>query len=150
MFNRLKLYESEIVDFAINKLIAIKAKISSQNTEVTDIDAEIASLCDKNSMISRLKARDIIDEVSFVEQTSDIQKRLTELRNRRKKLLNDDEDEACIDKFRTLKTELNSNGDYIMLFDEEIFDCVVSQIIILETGYAQFELKCGLKLKEKI
>lgn len=150
LFNRMKLYESEIVDFVINKLIAIKAKISSQNTEVTDIDAEIASLCDKNSMISRLKARDIIDEVSFVEQTSDIQKRLTELRNRRKKLLNDDEDEACIDKFRTLKTELNSNGDYIMFFDDEIFGSVVSQIIILETGYAQFELKCGLRLKEKI
>ena len=38
-----------------------------------------------------LKAKNIMDEVSFMEQTADIQNRLTELRTRRTKLLNADE-----------------------------------------------------------
>lgn len=150
LFNHLKQYESEITDCALNQLMTLKTKISSQSTAIGDIDAEIASICGRNCMLAKLKARSIIDDVSFMEQTSELQKRLTELRGRRIKIMSEDEDEACIEQFRTLKSELNCYDGYMLLFDEEVFDATVRCVTVSDKNYVIYELKCGLKLKEKV
>ncbi|MCM1365325.1 MAG: recombinase family protein [Faecalibacterium sp.] len=150
LFNCLKQYESEIIDYALNQLVSLKAKISSQNMAIADIDVEIASMCEKNCMLAKLKARNIIDDVSYVEQTSALQKRLTELRNRRTKILNEDEDEKCIEEFRILKSELSAVDGYLLMFNEEVFDRIVKCITVSDEDFVIYELKCGLKLKESI
>ena len=149
LYNKIKQYEHETVDYILNQLILFKTKIYSQNTTINDIDVEIASICDRNNMLARLKARNIIDDVSYMEQTSEIQHRLTELRNRRVKLINEDEDEARIEEVRKLKMNIDSNG-YQLLFDKTLFNETVSEMKVLNTGCIEFELKCGLKLKELI
>lgn len=131
-------------------MVALKAKISSQNSAISEIDIEIATLCDKNSMLTKLKARNIIDDVSYFEQTSEIQRELTELRRRRIKLLNDDEDEACIEKIRILKKVIDEQEDFLISFDVDIFNSIIDSITILDTDEALFHLKCGLNLKEKL
>ncbi len=149
LFNRLKQYESEIVDYAFNQLVSLKSKVSSQSMAVNDIDVEIAAICEKNCMLAKLKARNIIDDVSYMEQTSELQKRLTELRNRRMKILNEDEDETCIEYFRILKSELGTVDSYLLMFNEEVFDRIVKCITVSEDNVI-YELKCGLKLKENV
>lgn len=150
LFNRLKLYENETVGYLLNQMVALKAKISSQNSAINEIDTEIATLCDKNNMLTKLKSRNIIDDVSYFEQTSEIQRELTELRRRRIKLLNDDEDEACIEKIRILKKVIDEQEGYLISFDVDIFNSIIDSITILETDEALFHLKCGLNLKEKL
>ncbi|MCM1508742.1 MAG: recombinase family protein [Ruminococcus flavefaciens] len=150
LFNSLKQYESEIIDYALNQLVSLKAKISSQNMAIADIDVEIAAICEKNCMLAKLKARNIIDDVSYMEQTSALQKRLTELRNRRTKILNEDEDEKCIEEFRNLKSELSAVDGYLLMFNEEVFDRIVKYITVSDEDFVIYELKCGLKLKESI
>lgn len=150
LFNRLKMYEDETVSYLLNQIVALKAKISSQSSAIGEIDNEIATLCDKNSMLTKLKARNIIDDVSYFEQTSEIQRKLTDLRRRRIKLLNDDEDEASIDQIRILKKVIDEQQDYLIGFDEDIFNSIIDNITILDTDEALFHLKCGLNLKEKL
>lgn len=150
LFNRLKMYESETVGYLINQMVVLKSKISSQSSAISEIDTEIATLCDKNSMLTKLKTRNIIDDVSYFEQTSEIQRKLTELRRRRIKLLNDDEDEACIELIRILKKVISEQQDYLIQFDEDIFNSIIESITILDTDEALFHLKCGLNLKEKL
>lgn len=150
LFNRLKLYESEIVDSALNKLVSLKSKISSQIAAISDIDVEIAAICEKNCMLAKLKVRNIVDDVSYMEQTSALQKRLTELRSRRIKLLNEDEDEKSIERFRTLKNELDEYDGYMLLFDKDVFESMVQNIFVSDDDCVTYELKCGLKLKERI
>ena len=150
MFNRIKLFEDEIVGFAISQLTAIKSKVNSQNSTISDIDTEIFALCERNNILARLKAKDIIDDISFMEQTQEIQGRLSELRNRRIRLINDDAEEKCIERFRNLKAELDSYKDYMLCFDEDVFDAIIKDITVFEKGCLQFELKCGLKLKESV
>ncbi len=148
LFNRIKQYKHEIIDFPINQLATFKAKASKQNSDITEIDAEIALLCNRNSMLNELKSREIVDEVSYLEQTSQIKNRLSELRKRRINILNEDEDEAVIEEFRKLKRIIEDETDYLMVFDEEIFNKIVKSINILENRGLLFELNCGLKLKE--
>ena len=148
MYNRIKQNESDIIDFSLSILMQAKSKVSSGNLEIQDIDTEIAKLSNENNLYVKLKAKNIMDEVSFMEQTADIQNRLTELRTRRTKLLNADEDEQCIEQLRELKSILDETG-YILKFSDELFLRVVKAIHVQTNGYILFELKCGLKLKER-
>lgn len=150
LFNRLKLYEFETVASALNQLVSLKAKISGQSTAISDIDIEIAATCEKNCMLAKLKARNIVDDVSYMEQTSALQKRLTELRSRRIKLLNEDEDEKSIERLRTLKNELDEYDGYMLLFDKDVFESMVQNIFVSDDDCVTYELKCRLKLKERI
>lgn len=150
LFNRLKQYENETVNYLLNQLTALKAKISSQSSEIGEIDKEIASLCDKNSMLTVLKVRNIIDDVSYLEQTSELQRKLTELRNKRFKLLSEDEDEFCIEQIRILKNELDSFDGYMLQFNESVFNKITDYITVLESDEMLFNLKCGLKLRERL
>ena len=72
-----------MVDDTLSLLIAIRTKLVSQSTEIVQIDAEIARLCKQNDMYVQLRNKKIMDEVSFSEQTAELQSRLTTLRTRR-------------------------------------------------------------------
>lgn len=150
LYNRIKQYEKEIVVYTINQLQKLRKRCHGESVSVNNLDAEITMLCEKNALLSEMKLRNIIDDVSFVEQSSNIQKRLTGLRDKRKKLISTDREEACIEEFNILRGILDSDKGYLLLFDEEIFSVLVKSVIVLEEGYLLFELKCGLKFKEKI
>ena len=149
IFNRIKLYKSELVDYPINQLVAFKAKITRQNSDISEIDAEITMLCNRNSMLNELKLRDVVDEVSYMEQSSQIKNRLSQLRKRRINILAEDEEEAVIEEFRKLKRIIEDDSDYILTFDEDLFSRIIKKIIVLENRGLLFEFNCGLKLKEK-
>ena len=149
IFNRIKCYKGELVDYPINQLVAFKAKITRQNSDISEIDSEIAMLCNRNSMLNELKLRDVVDEVSYLEQSSQIQNRLSQLRKRRINILAEDEEEAVIEEFRKLKRIVEDENDYILIFDEDLFSKIVKNIIVLENRGLLFELNCGLKLKEE-
>jgi len=100
-------------------------------------------------MLNELKLRDVVDEVSYLEQSSQIQNRLSQLRKRRINILAEDEEEAVIEEFRKLKRIIEDEKDYILTFDEEVFSRIVKKIIVLENRELIFELNCGLKLKEE-
>ena len=100
-------------------------------------------------MLNELKLRDVVDEISYMEQSSQIKNRLSQLRKRRINILAEDEEEAVIEEFRKLKRIIEDENDYIMMFDEDLFGRIVKKIIVLENRVLLFELNCGLKLKEE-
>ena len=64
-------------------------------------------------------------------------------------------------KAEFLKDELNYTDDFIrdilgiendyqLLFDQELFEKIISRINIYADNFAVFELKCGLKFKEQV
>lgn len=150
MYNKLQTHEAEIINRTLSQLIMAKTKISGLNDEISEIDAEIAKLCEQNSMYSTLKMRNIIDDVSFLEKTSDIQRKITALRNKRLQTLNSDDDEKVIEELRKLKNILDNCPKALIRFDEQIFKDIVKNIHILSDDEIQFELLSGIRLGVKI
>lgn len=148
VFNKLKQNSGELLEHPINLLVALKTKIAGSNQQINAIDSEIAALCSQNAMLLRYKLKGIIDNVSFLEQTSELQNQLTELRNRRRKIANDDDDEKCIETLRELKEYIEENE--MMFFEDEIFMKTINRISVLKNNILMFEFKCGLKLREVI
>ncbi len=150
MYNRLRQNEKLLVDDTLSLLVSIRTKLVSQSNEIVQIDAEIAKLCKQNDMYIQLKNKKIMDEVSFTEQTAELQARLTKLRTRRIKLMSEDKDIHYIDDLRMLKEILQDAPPAIIAFDVELFSSIVEKIRAGNDGTITFVLKGGLQFKERI
>ena len=103
MYNKLRQNEAIVLDYAIHQLSNLKSRLSRSISAISEIDEEIADLSEQDSMFARLRADEIMDDVTYTEQTSEIKQRIAELRSRRLRLLNEDSDETSIEALRKLK-----------------------------------------------
>lgn len=150
VYNKLCLFEKEILERALVQVLNVREKISGQNNEIAQIDAEIAKLCGQNNMYTQLHGQGIIDEISYLERTTELNYKVTELRSKRLKLLNADEDEMLIENLRVLKDILSESPKTILHFDPQLFLMVTERVLIGNNGTIVFQLKGGLQLRQKI
>ena len=150
MYNRLKQNEEPVIQKALAQITSLKKRITAGCDCIGEIDNEIASLSYENSMYIRFYQNGIADEATFREQVETLNKRITELRIRRQKLLHEDEDESCIELLRETKSLLSQMPDALLRFDSNIFRSLVKKVCVISKTALEFEFKCGLKFKENI
>ena len=110
MYNKLRQFEKEIVDTTLTQLLDLRGRITLGNSEIKQIDTEIASLCEQNNRYEKYRLKNIMDEVSYREQTAVLKNRLAELRNRRSKLLSE-ASRTGTQAFHSLRT--GKGGDHM-------------------------------------
>lgn len=130
--------------------MSVREKISGQNNEIAQIDAEIAKMCTQNNMYAQLHGQGIIDEVSYLERTTELEYKITELRNKRLKLLNADENEMLIENLRVLKEMLTESPRTILRFDPQLFLTVTEKVFVGNNGAVVFQFKGGLQLRQSL
>lgn len=147
MYNTLKQNTRVVLDETISQLIALKIKVNEGNDQISVIDNELATLAEQNKVYAELYASGVIDEVTYLGKTDKYKNRITELRSRRLKLINEDDDELCIEKLRELKRFLDDSAEYMTEFDERVFSRIADVIYAEADGALTFKLKCDLELK---
>lgn len=150
MYNRLKQNADVVLRKAYLQLSDAKKRIALGVVGIAEIDKEIAELSNENSMYIKFYQQNMVDEVTFREQTGVVGKRISELRVRRQRLLSDDKDEACIDSLRNILEELQAMPEALLWFDRDVFDKLIAKIIVSSKTVLEIELKCGIRLKEQI
>ena len=149
MLNKLQQQKDILINQTITQLENIKRQYTAENETITEIDKEITALCDKNEFYIHLKFKGIIDDVSFNEQSNAVQKRIFELRSRRKKLLCSDDDEQVIEGLRELKEILDDYPVVTLDFNETVFRRIIKRIAVKPESLI-FEFNCGIKLEEPL
>ena len=149
MYNKFRRFEKEVLDKTLSQLLNLREKVSGQNNEISQTDAEIASLCNKNNTYTELHAKGIIDDVSYLERTSELKYKITELRAKRVKLLNADEDERLIEDLKVLKETLDEYPKVILRFDNSLFSAIVDKVVVGSEKTVMFQLKGGLHFDVK-
>ncbi len=149
-YNKLRTFEKEILDKTIAELLELQSKRTRGNSEIKQIDAEMLRLSEQNSRFENLRSKGILDEISFIEQTNRLRGRLTELRSRRLKLLQNCEEESIIESLSRVKDELEAYPKALIEFSEELFSAIIEKIIVEENGTVSYRLKGGIKLNEAI
>ena len=148
MFNTLKQNEKTVIGDTIQQLQALKIKVNGGNGAIGEIDAEMAALSKQNSTYSDLFLTGVIDSVLYFEKTDRLKNRMAELRERRQKLVNEDEAGKCLEKLRALKRVVEKKP-FLTEMDEALFDEIVDKICVGQDGSLIFVLKCELKLRVK-
>ena len=146
MFNILKRNGKTVVGDTILQLQALKTKVNGGSAAIGEIDDEMAALSKQNSAYSELFLKGVIDDVLYFEKTDRLKKRVSELREQRLKLVNEDEEEKCLESLRALKRLLDKH-EYLLEMDESLFQEIVDKIFVEQDGALVFVLKCELKLR---
>lgn len=146
VYNKLRIYEAELVDRSLSQLVTIRNNITNMNDEVSVLNREIALLSEQNSMYNELKLSNIIDDVSYYEKTTAIQNSLNQLRDKRMKLIADDEDEMIIERIRNLKSILNKLPKSLFVFDADVFNSIVEKVYVFSNKRVVFKLIAGFEL----
>lgn len=150
VYNKLRRFEKEIVDKTLHQLLELREKISGQNQEISQIDLEISKLCERNNSYTELHIKGIIDDVSYLERTSELKHKITELRNKRLKLLSVDDDERLIEDFKALKETLEEYPQALLRFDKSLFSAIIDKVIVGNDDKVTFKFRGGLRLGIKI
>jgi len=150
MYNKLRLLEKEVLDSTLSLVSELRNKLVAGNSEIKQIDIEIAKLCEQNNRYEKYREKKIMDDISYMEQTNRLKARLTELRSRRLKILNENDDEKIYDDLRLLKETLQNYPKAITAFNEKLFDSIIDKIKVGNDGALSFILKGGLCLREKV
>ena len=124
----------------------IRNNITNMNDEISVLNREIALLSEQNSMYNELKLSNIIDDVSYYEKTTAIQNSLNQLRDKRMKLIADDEDEMILERIRNLKSILNKLPKSLFVFDADVFNSIVDKVYVFSNKRVVFKLIAGFEL----
>lgn len=149
MFNRLQQHKETVVKDTIRRLLDLRKLFFNNSSAIDNIDTELAELAEQNSMYVHFYSQRIIDEIIFMEQTGEIKQRISELRNRRIKLMSENEEENCIEQLRAAEQLLDSSPQAILFFDFSLFEKLIKKVVVLNNSLV-FEFHCGIRLKEKV
>lgn len=114
---------------------------------IAEIDEKIAMLGRQNNLYGQMLANGVIDEVTYHEKADSLKGQITELRSRRMKIINDDDEETCIEQLRQLRKIIEESPDYLDEMDTELFGKIVKLIYAEEDGALSFIIKGDLELK---
>ena len=147
LFGILKQNKRVLLDETISQLQALKVKVNCGNNVIAEINEELAALGKQNSLYSQMLANGVIDEITYHEKADKIKGKIEELRSRRLKIINDDDEETCLEELRQLRRIIDESLDYLTEMDKGLFEKIVKKIYAEEDGSLSFVLQGDLELK---
>ena len=150
MYNKVRQNEKSLIDETIAQLQMLKVRIKRGNNEIMQIDKDISVLSAQESLFTTLYSENSFNEDLYFEKTDTIKKKISELKTRRAHLVSEDDDERCIERLRELKRNLQQFPVGITEFDKEIFNGIIKQIYIEESGAITFVLKGDLEFSAEV
>lgn len=150
MYNKVRQNEKSLIDETIAQLQMLKIRINRGNDEIMQIDKDISVLSAQESLFTTLYSEGSFNEDLYFEKTDTIKKKISELKTRRAHLVSEDDDERCIERLRELKRNLQQFPVGITEFDKDIFNGIIKQIYIEESGAITFVLKGDLEFSAEV
>lgn len=147
MYNRLKENQEYILHPMLSQIEMIRTNSAEKNL-IGDINIQIAQTTEQVLSINRLKAKGLIEPVSYIEESNRLNEQIIKLRKQKKKFQQKNEFDKVIDNTRKLLKEFEITGA-IADFDREQFRRVV-QKIYADSDVLTFKLVNNLELDIRI
>lgn len=149
MVLKIKDHQDELIGELIRQITMMQDRAGMMQDRVREIDRQIADLCAKNLVVTRLHTSGILSAADYATQSSDISKGITELRSERKKRIADDENATWLEEVKALD-EILAVHVPTANFDQELFDDIVDRIIVDDNTCMTFQLIGEIRLTEQI
>lgn len=150
MVNKLRNCRSEILPAAIAQTERLQMKAGGTEARIKEIDKAVAELSNKNLVLARLNTKGILRPAEYAEQSSTINSRINALRNERRQLLKEQDEDSVLSGLRRLNNILTHIENPITEFDEELFGSMVEEITVPTETSLCFKLIGGLPITEII
>ena len=145
---KLKEYREELLVPLIGNIEFLQSRTSLNQEEIKKIDKEIADYAAKNLVLTNLHTSGIIGNAEYAEQSDEINRKMAELRDRKRKKISEESDGELEDL-----QELNEIMEEFVpstQIDTDMFDQLVKKVLVDDGTKITFHLLGGLTLTEEI
>ncbi len=97
-----------------------------------------------------MKTKGFLDNAKYLEQTSELNSKVSKLQSELKKITHLDDEDETLDQIEMLVDYFEKRSDPITEFDESAFEFLVEKIVVISQNELEFHVISGLKFKEKI
>lgn len=149
MTDKLIRNREDLLGDLIRQLEKMQSRVSGNHEKVYQIDCRIADINAQNLVVAQLHNKGILNNAEYAEQSSELDRKVTELRSERRRIMAEDEDDEIIESLKVLN-ETMSEYKPTGAFDEGLFGQIVESITVISGQKLSFRLAGGLVLTEKI
>ena len=128
----------------------LKIRRFSGNSNVMEIYKEIAKLKEQTHVLARLKTKGFLDNAKYLEQTSELNSKVSKLQSELKKITHLDDEDETLEQIEMLVNYFEKQSDPISEFDESAFEFLIEKIVVISQNELEFHIIGGLKFTEKI
>ena len=134
---------------AVN-LERVNLKSLSNNTDLLEIHKQIAKLKEQTHVLTRLRTKGFLDDVKYLEQTTELNSKIAKLQTEIKKLNVSDEEDETLEQLDMLIGYFEKRQKLMVEFEGSAFESIVDKIVVKNQNELEFHLIGGLELTEKI
>lgn len=149
MMFKLKQYKDYLIIPMIKQLDTLIERTNSNHEEIRTINKQVADYSAKNLMIAKLHTKGILSKEEYCSQSSEINNKITLLKKKYKKLINEDESNEKLDSLKKLD-DILVDYKYNATFNEDLFHEVVEHITVIGQNQLKFKIIGDLELTETI
>lgn len=139
----------ELLGDLIRQLEKLQNRTSGSGERIYQLNRQIADVNAQNLVVAHLHSSGILNNAEYAAQSGELNRKVSELRSERRRILMEDEDNEVIESLRALDeimADYAPTGD----FDEDLFGQIVESITVVSKNALRFCLAGGLALTERI
>lgn len=139
----------ELLGDLIRQLEKLQSRTSGSGERIYQLNRQIADVNAQNLVVAQLHSSGILNNAEYAAQSGELNRKVSELRSERRRILMEDEDNEVIESLRALDEIM---ADYAPTedFDEDLFGQIVESITVVSKNALRFCLAGDLALTERI
>lgn len=134
----------------LEQLTTLRERELRSNRKICDIDREIANISERNLVLVRLKSKEYVDSALYLSQHDELERQLKDLRKLRRSILDTAGEDAQLKATETMLDYLNEAPEWPDEVTPELFESLVSKILVASADTLKFILLNGIELTEQI
>ena len=109
-----------------------------------DIHKEVAKLREQTHVLARLKTKGFLDEAKDIEQTNELNVKISKLQSELKKLTRSDDEDEALDQIEMLTDFFENREKPMTEFEELEFESIVDKIVVKNQHELELVLSISL------
>lgn len=150
MYHKLRVHEGIILRPVLRQLDDLTEALHRGDPAMLAVNEAIAVMAEKNHNLSKLHTAGLLDADALVARQTEINAKITELRQQRRNLLNNQDLDEQIDAIRQTVDIIQNGPEQLDGFDEILFTTLVEKITADSTTGIHFLLHGGLEFQETL
>lgn len=150
MYNKLKQDETIILKPALAQLDDLNTALQRDNPAMLAVNKAIANASEQSYKVTILQTRGLLDADACTAKLQDIHTQITELRQERWRLLQNEDLEDVMETLCQAADTIHMGPDRLEGFDEILFTDLVEKITAESQTQLRFRLRGGIELTEQL
>lgn len=150
MYNKLRPAAQNILGTMADQLCALKTSRNIGNTQIAEINKQLASLTEQNHVMNDLMVKSLIDSAFFISQSTELNRQILKLKRDKVMLMEQDDEDELLANIHALLDIFEDSPTVITEFDADLFGQITDKAIINSNETIRFRLIGGLELPETI